>query len=100
MKLIDRTELLSGLADKTGCSVKEYQDALDTMITTINGQNICSSNIAISDPYYSHSVITTTYAPVEDRTSFTCPYCGTHYIARDPGFVPNCHNCGAIMRKE
>jgi len=32
--------------------------------------------------------------------TFTCRYCGTHYIARDPGFVPNCHNCGSIMQAD
>lgn len=32
--------------------------------------------------------------------SFSCPCCGTHFIAGDPGFIPNCHNCGSVMRKD
>lgn len=53
---------------------------------------------------YSNKADTTVYAthPRVDQKliSFTCPCCGTHYIAGDPGFIPNCHNCGAVMRKD
>ena len=33
------------------------------------------------------------------KVEFTCPHCGTRYKATDPGFIPNCYNCGSIMRK-
>ena len=53
---------------------------------------------------YSNKADTMVYAthPRVDQKliSFTCPCCGTHYIAGDPGFIPNCHNCGAVMRKD
>lgn len=102
MELIDRVEFLGKMADKAGCSVTEYQDALGTAITIINGQDLISSDITIANPTCGHNLTWTTCSskPPEDKTSFICPCCGTHYIARDPGFVPNCHNCGAIMRKE
>ena len=34
------------------------------------------------------------------QSKFICPRCGTYFIARDLGFIPNCNNCGSVMRKE
>ena len=33
------------------------------------------------------------------RRRYTCVYCGTEYIEEKGGFIPNCKNCGAILRK-
>lgn len=70
-----------------GCSSDKIIDMLtDTSIT---------ATIAIPP---SDFVWTTTASSVVPTKSYTCPCCGTHYIARDPGFIPNCHNCGSVMR--
>ena len=64
----------------------------DATLTTVSTSNLV---------FNSYPTITSIISQIgkEEFISFSCPYCGTHYIARDPGFIPNCHNCGAIMRK-
>ena len=90
--LIDRDALINRLQIKAdtdvsfGCSASEFTEALNSFVTLTN-----------NTPTY------TTYATSPARATdklFRCPCCGTHYLARDPGFVPNCHNCGAVMRCE
>ena len=73
---------------------------------SINGSEIAlvdirGGEIAISSESNRLWASPTLYAnapTVVESKVFMCPCCGTHYIARDPGFVPNCHNCGAVMK--
>ncbi len=76
-------------------------DNTDCLVTTDIGNIslISDATIAISKFPASITCSGTYYREPEEKISFSCPYCGTHYLARDPGFIPNCHNCGAIMRK-
>lgn len=77
-----------------GCTADKFSEILDTFLGVAGG-----ATIAIRE--HDDTLLTARYPSVSPETkSFLCPYCGTHYIARDPGFVPNCHNCGAIMRCE
>lgn len=77
-----------------GCTADEFSETLDTFLGVAGG-----ATIAIRER--DDTLLITNYSSASPETkSFLCPYCGTHYIARDPGFVPNCHNCGAIMRCE
>lgn len=34
-----------------------------------------------------------------EKRRYHCIYCGTEYIEEKEGFIPNCKNCGAILRK-
>lgn len=34
------------------------------------------------------------------RDSFICPNCGALYISEGSGFIPNCNNCGSVMKRE
>ena len=38
------------------------------------------------------------YAKVEKKRRYHCVYCGTQSIEEKEGFIPNCKNCGAILR--
>lgn len=84
MKLIDRDQLNDCLVRTDISNIGLLTDA------TLTISNF-PTTLTCNGTYYNEP---------ERKISFSCPYCGTHYLARDPGFVPNCHNCGAIMRKE
>lgn len=70
-----------------GCTTDAFIDAL----TAVNAPTDNTISIVDTEPIW------VTKTSINSK-SFTCPCCGTHYIARDPGFVPNCHNCGSVMR--
>jgi len=89
MKLIDRDQLIDCLKTTEWA----YSTGLSTE-TAVTISNIPA--LAYSGTYYNDVAIS---REPEGKISFSCPYCGTHYFARDPGFVPNCHNCGAVMCK-
>lgn len=94
MNFIDRDVLKKVVCD-FGVSASDMSKAMVYAIDSC-------SRVSCAD--YSIKADTTVYAtqPRVDQKliSFTCPCCGTHYIAGDPGFIPNCHNCGAVMRKD
>lgn len=64
------------------------------------------SKLAVSSVPYDWTINTTKSRSIEDiirevnpiNLLFSCPNCGNHFIARDPGFVPNCQNCGTVLR--
>jgi len=68
--------------------IEIYRGNPDMTIAVLNNSDFAYNSTAVTTSAYSVSMV-----------SFTCPCCGTHYRASDPGFIPNCHNCGAIMRK-
>ena len=84
-------------------AVKDFGCTTDTFIGVLTGVNAPIDTTISVDATRPIMITKTSTSYVEDYSlikskSFTCPCCGTHYIARDPGFVPNCHNCGSIMR--
>jgi len=58
-----------------------------TNTTTTNRYTISSPPITIQDALNR----------IEKRR-YHCIYCGTEYIEEKEGFIPNCKNCGAILR--
>lgn len=36
--------------------------------------------------------------PISEK--YVCPYCGTTFIATEGGFIPECKNCGGVLRRE
>lgn len=38
------------------------------------------------------------YRPICE--TFICPNCGAAYLADSAGFIPNCNNCGSVMKRE
>ena len=92
---------LSGLSS-FGCNADEFAEAI-TNISSLTATTIATGTVAISSTENDlmwDSCATVSSNPVFPLVSFSCPYCGTHYIARDPGFIPNCHNCNGVMRKD
>ena len=37
---------------------------------------------------------------IKPKTDYICNYSGTRYVSDENGFIPNCHNCGAILDTE
>ena len=91
MRLIDRESVLQSF----GCTAEQFSNIL----TTVPRISQDSYDVTVASIPYTTVVDTVSNIESSENILFICPYCGTHYIARDPGFIPNCYNCGAIMRK-
>ena len=70
-------------------------------ITTTSTQSLCwtskNTNFTVSSPL-PPIIVQDAYDKIEKRR-YHCIYCGTEYIEEKEGFIPNCKNCGAILRK-
>ena len=91
------TSSFAKVAHDFGCTTEEFSDVLignqPKSVLTIGSLDNPSPILVASS-----TTVSTCVDYPRISKSYTCPCCGTHYIARDPGFVPNCHNCGSIMR--
>ena len=88
---------------KFGCSKRAYADALqDAIAISISTPTTTAINDSSGLAWhkYDYATISAPVEPKDTKVLFSCPCCGTHYLASDPGFIPNCHNCGAVMRKD
>ena len=103
--LIDRDALVHELKNLTSvqlsCSYDEFVEAIKPL-STLCADDISGGTICITDVRGSVAVAPKAdvgvISPIESNVLFVCPYCGTHFLARDPGFIPNCHNCNGVMR--
>lgn len=99
--LIDRTVLcdrINQLRTLGSSSTVEFVDAMQTAIRALDSTPVGITTTTVIDTKPDYTITYGTHKPEDERILFVCPYCGTHFLARDPGFIPNCHNCNGVMR--
>lgn len=95
--VLDCTTNYLNYTDSTGdCSISKGSNTGDIISITTTGTSPIW-NTYTTNQYTIQSALQDAFDKIEKRR-YHCIYCGTEYIEENEGFIPNCKNCGAIMR--
>ena len=113
MKYVDGAAIIENFRkgfEGTSVASQEFADTLNKCLSETRLDEMANTYIDIGsaqemefqdpEPYMDRTLVDAfSHLDRDLHITFVCPCCGTHYIARSEGFIPNCHNCGSVMKE-